>query len=108
MRQRKKVIPLEWFLANPYMTVKETSEIFNCQTRTVMNAREGYGLSVKKVDATPKSKCISCQNAYALKCEWVRNGKEVWDSAETKEIAAMSGSTGFVKVVRKCKNYIPD
>jgi hypothetical protein len=52
--------------------------------------------------------CWDCDNAYALKCDWITFGKEVWDKAKKRKYIAANGEEMELVQVIECKHFAPD
>ena len=81
-------------------TDRHMAKVLGVAHSTVTNRR--YKLGLQKKEASAKSLCWDCANAYPLKCEWVNKLEPVWIKAITKVV----GVDEEVKVVVKCKGFL--
>jgi len=57
----------------------------------------------KRKGVYKESICWDCKNAYASKCEWVRNGKPVWEKASKEKRYSYPDGNINVWIVEECK-----
>lgn len=61
-----------------------------------------------------ESICWDCRNAYANICDWVAEGKKIWDEADKRERASNIGYrkgkklTYTIYAVKRCKYFDPE
>ena len=62
----------------------------------------------KKADYSEPTLCWNCDNAYAHKCAWIREGKEVWDKAKKRKCIWDGYKEVELVQVLKCKHFVLD
>lgn len=58
---------------------------------------------------TDSTLCWDCDNAYALKCDWITFGKEVWDKAKKRKVehVGYGHEVELVQVI-ECSHFVLD
>lgn len=57
---------------------------------------------------TNSTLCWDCDNAYALKCDWITFGKEVWDKARKRKCVWDGYKEVELVQVLECKHFVLD
>ena len=94
-----------------FKTVKQIAQVLGRSRVGTKKKVEELGLhktNRKKTDYSKPTLCWDCDNAYALKCDWITFGKEVWDKAKKRKCIWDGYKEVELVQVLECKHFVLD